>query len=266
MHNRIDKLFKTKASNIVSIYTTAGFPKLNDTLSVIKALDKAEVDLIEVGIPFSDPLADGETIQKSSTIALENGMTLKLLFEQLKNLREISEKPVILMGYLNSVLQYGIEEFYKQCNVCGIDGIILPDLPLGEFEKSHKQFTDKYNIHAVFLISPLTDKKRIVHIDKLSKGFVYLVSSNSTTGKTQDPMKATEQNIKEITKLKLKNKILIGFGINNAKTFNQACSLANGAIIGSEYIRRISNSTNIEETTIEFIKEIKTGVYDHSIK
>lgn len=266
MLNRIDRLFKAKSQNIVSIYITAGFPQLNDTLNVLKALDKAEVDLVEVGIPFSDPLADGETIQRSSTIALENGMTLQLLFEQLKSLREISDKPVLIMGYLNSVLQFGIEEFYKNCRACGIDGVILPDLPLSEFEKRHKLFTDKYNIHPVFLISPLTDKKRIVQIDKLSKGFVYLVSSNSTTGKTEDPMKATEQSIKEIMKLKLKNKILIGFGINNAKTFDKACSMANGAIIGSEYIRRISNSSDIEKTTVEFIKEIKTSVYDHSIK
>lgn len=260
MQNRIDKLFKEKGSNILSVFITAGYPNFGDTLSIIAALEKA--DMIEIGIPFSDPLADGETIQQSSEQALANGMTLVRLFEQLKSLRNITSKPVLLMGYLNSVLQYGVEKFYSDCSVCGIDGVILPDLPLHEFVNEHKYFTDKFNIHPVFLISPATSSERIKYIDSLSKGFVYLVSSNSTTGQKAVSFDEINSLMKNLS---LHNPLLIGFGIKDAETFRQACQVANGAIIGSEYIRRIRHSTNISADTNQFINDIKPQTYDHSI-
>jgi tryptophan synthase alpha chain len=260
MQNRIDKLFEEKRGNILSIFITAGYPKLNDTLELVKALSKA--DMIEIGIPFSDPLADGETIQQSSQQALANGMNLSLLFEQLKGLRAITEKPVLLMGYLNSVINYGIEKFYGDCQATGIDGVILPDLPLQEYISEHKQYAEMYNVHAVFLISPATSAERIQQIDALSKGFVYLVSSNSTTGQTAIGF---EQIGALVSSLNLKNPLLIGFGIKDAQTFKAVTQIANGAIIGSEYLRRIKDSGNFASDTEKFINEIKLQKHDYSI-
>jgi len=260
MQNRIDKLFEEKRGNILSIFITGGFPKLNGTLELIKALNTA--DMIEIGIPFSDPLADGETIQQSSQQALDNGMNLSLLFEQLKGLRAITEKPVLLMGYLNSVINYGIDKFYGDCHATGIDGVILPDLPLQEYINEHKQYAEMYNVHAVFLISPATCAKRIQQIDALSKGFVYLVSSNSTTGQIAIGF---EQISALVSSLSLKNPILIGFGIKDAQTFMAATQIANGVIIGSEYLRRIKDSTEFATDTEKFINEIKLQKHDHSI-
>ena len=193
MQNRIDTLFERKQKDILSIFLTAGYPNLNDTLSVIKILDTTDVDLLEIGIPFSDPIADGPIIQQSSMTALNNGMTLKVLFEQLKSLRTISQLPMLLMGYLNSVMQYGVEEFYESCHATGIDGVILPDLPLDEFDKVHKALAEKYNIKVALIISPETPTERIKLIDEKSSGFLYLVSSNSTTGnfKTTPQIKPT---------------------------------------------------------------------------
>lgn len=257
MQNRIDTLFERKKENILSIFLTAGYPNLNDTLSAIKILDKTDVDLLEIGIPFSDPIADGPIIQQSSMTALNNGMTLKVLFEQLQSLRTVSQLPILLMGYINSVMQYGVEEFYKSCHATGIDGIILPDLPLDEFDKIHKPLSEKYNIKVALIISPETHVKRIELIDSKSTGFLYLVSSNSTTGNFKTQTQNLFEPLKSITSLPLKNKILIGFGIKGQKEFKEACELANGAIIGSSFVKLLRNSTDFQKDIPEFISNIK---------
>jgi tryptophan synthase alpha chain len=258
MRNRIDNLFERKEKNILSIFLTAGYPYLIDTLSIIKILDTTDVDLLEIGIPFSDPIADGPIIQQSSMTALNNGMTLNLLFEQLKTLRTVTQLPILLMGYLNSVMQYGVEAFYESCHAVGIDGIILPDLPLDEFDKIHKPLAEKYNIKVALIISPETPIKRIELIDSKSTGFLYLVSSNSTTGNFKTSSKNSFEILKSITTLPLKNKILIGFGIKGQKEFQEACELSNGAIIGSSFVQLLSHSTNLEKDIPEFISTIKT--------
>ena len=256
MQNRIDTLFERKQKNILSIFLTAGYPNLSDTLSIIKTLDTTDVDLLEIGIPFSDPIADGPIIQQSSMTALNNGITLKVLFEQLQSLRTITQLPILLMGYLNSVIQYGVENFYKSCHEVGIDGIILPDLPLDEFDKVHKSLAEKYNIKVALIISPETPVERIEFIDSKSSGFLYLVSSNSTTGNFKTTNQNTYQSLKSITSLALKNKILIGFGIKGQNEFKEACELANGAIVGSSFVQLLSNSTNLEKDIPEFISTI----------
>jgi tryptophan synthase alpha chain len=258
MQNRIDKLFERKEKNILSIFLTAGYPNRMDTPSIIKILDTTDVDLLEIGIPFSDPIADGPIIQQSSMTALDNGMTLNILFEQLQTLRTVTQLPVLLMGYLNSVMQYGVERFYESCHISGIDGVILPDLPINEFDEIHKTLAEKYNIKVVLIISPETSIKRIELIDSKSSGFLYLVSSNSTTGNFKTSNQNLFEPLKSITSLPLKNKILIGFGIKGQKEFSEACELANGAIIGSSFIQLLSHSTNLEKDIPEFITTFKT--------
>ena len=257
MQNKIDILFKNKKENIVSIFFTAGYPNLGDTLSIVKILDTAKVDMLEIGIPFSDPIADGPIIQQSSMVALNNGITLKIIFEQLQSLKTVSNLPILLMGYLNSVMQYGVELFYKSCFEVGIDGVILPDLPLNEFEIFHKPFAEKYNVHVVFVISPETPLERIKLIDEKSSGFLYLVSSNSTTGNFKIKKNDLSQSLKEVTSLQLKNPVLIGFGIKGAAEFKDACSISNGAIIGSSFINLLSNSKDLENDIPQFISNIK---------
>ena len=256
MQNRIDILFERKQKNILSIFLTAGYPNFNDTLSIIKILDKTDVDLLEIGIPFSDPIADGPIIQQSSMTALINGMTLKVLFEQLQSLRTLSQLPILLMGYINSVMQYGVEEFYKSCHATGIDGIILPDLPLDEFDKIHKPLSEKYNIKVALIISPETPIKRIELIDNKSSGFLYLVSSNSTTGNFKTTNQNSFESLKTITSLPLKNKILIGFGIKGHKEFKEACESANGAIIGSSFVKMLGSSIDFQKDIPEFISNV----------
>lgn len=256
MQNRIDTLFERKQKNILSIFLTAGYPNVVDTLSIIKILDTTDVDLLEIGIPFSDPIADGPIIQQSSMTALNNGMTLKVLFEQLQSLRTVTQLPILLMGYLNSVMQYGVEEFYKSCHDTGIDGVILPDLPLDEFDKFHKSLTEKYNIKVALIVSPETPTERIKLIDEKSSGFLYLVSSNSTTGNFKDSSQNLFKPLKTITSLPLKNKILIGFGIKGQKEFSEACELANGAIIGSSFVKLLGSSTDLQKDIPEFISNV----------
>lgn len=257
MQNRIDELFQCKKENILSIFLTAGYPKPLDTLEIIKQLNSTDIDLIEVGIPYSDPIADGPVIQQSSQIALDNGITLKHIFEQLKTVRTHTQLPILLMGYLNCVIQFGIEAFYEKCHEVGIDGLILPDLPIEEFNKVHKPFADKYNIHTVFLISPETSNARIKLIDATSKGFIYLVSSNSTTGANKGVSETLKTTCDKLKSLNLKNPILIGFGIKGKSEFEKACKLANGAIIGTSFIQMLSASSNIEKDIPEFISSIK---------
>lgn len=240
--------------NNLSVFFTAGFPNLESTKEILLILNKTEVDFIEIGIPFSDPLADGPVIQHSSTAALQNGMTLELLFSQLKDIRDIITKPCLLMGYLNSLLAFGIKAFYQQCNECGIQHIIIPDLPVNEYLAEHQHYAVRYGVSPVFLITPHTSAMRIGGIDKISKAFIYLVSGNTTTG--NDSQMQTEA-IKTISKMKLKNPLIIGFGIKNRSDFEEACKLANGAIIGSAFINVISESNNLQKDIPEFISQIK---------
>ena len=252
--NRINQIFERK-ENLLSIYFTAGFPRIDDTVKIIKELDKSQVDIIEIGLPFSDPLADGPTIQKSSEKALSNGMTTNLLFDQLKDLRKISDIPVVIMGYFNPILQYGIEKFCSNCKDVGIDGLIIPDLPADIFKKNYKIIFEKYKLNMMFLITPQTSNERINLIDDLSKGFIYMVSSYSVTGAKDSFDKYQIEYFKRIKKLNLSNPLLIGFGISNKKTFQTACQNSNGAIIGSAYIKYIENH-GVSKTR-DFIKLIR---------
>lgn len=270
--NRISNLFKEK-KNILSIYFTAGFPKLNDTAKIIQELKKNGVNMIEIGMPFSDPLADGPTIQRSSEIALKNGMNIKLLFNQLSALNfrnRASEIPLLLMGYLNPILQFGMEAFCKAASEIGIDGIIIPDLPIQEYLDQYKIIFEKYNLKNIFLITPQTSEKRIRLIDEHSNGFIYMVSSSSTTGAnlsfTHSPSERTgegseqENYFKRIQSMKLNNPIVIGFGISDQKTFFKACEYANGAIIGSAFIKAIEKSIDLELDINSFVKNILSKV------
>lgn len=253
MKNKIDILFESKEKGILSVFFTAGYPHLNDTSGILKELQENEVDLIEIGIPYSDPLADGPVIQKASQTAIENGMNLKLLFEQLSAMGSIIKVPIILMGYLNSVIQFGVEEFYQKCHENSVSGVILPDLPLVEFEKYHKQFANTYGIKVIFLITPNTNLKRIKQIDSISTGFIYVVSSNSITGKSHQNFEALEKFYLQLDQMPLKNKTLIGFGIGDHISFRKASRLANGAIIGSAFIKALSQRQAISE----FVDSIK---------
>lgn len=254
--NRIDRLFQEKKNNILSIYFTAGHPEVNSTPEILAQLEKSGVNMIEIGMPFSDPLADGPIIQDSSTKALKNGMNIKLLFEQLKDIRSKVNIPLLLMGYLNPVLHFGIENFCAKCKETGIDGVILPDLPLDEYEQHYKVIFEKYDIRFIFLITPQTSDERIRIIDSISKGFIYMVSSSSTTGvKTAIAEKQLEY-FKRIRAMQLKNPLVIGFGISNKDTFANACQYANGAIIGSAFVKMLNESANYTKDTHNFIQRI----------
>lgn len=239
--NRIKE--KLKADHkLLSIYFTAGFPEINDTEKIIKDLDKSGVDFIEIGLPFSDPLADGPTIQESSTKALKNGMTTKKLFEQLKDIRKKVEIPLIIMGYFNPILQYGVEDFCKKCQECGIDGLIIPDLPVDVYNEKYKKLFEKYGLINVFLITPQTPDDRIKFIDSVSDGFIYMVSSASVTGSTSGFGDETREYFKRIDELKLKNPQIVGFGIKDKETFDEATEYAKGAIIGSAFIKYVDKN------------------------
>ncbi len=254
--NRIDKIFHDKKNNLLSIYFTAGFPSLNDTSNIIKNLDEAGVDLIEIGFPFSDPLADGPVIQQSSGKAIENGMTLAILFEQLKDIRKHTQIPLILMGYMNPLLQFGEKEFFAKCKEIGIDGVIIPDMPLDYFESNLKSTVDENKIANVLLITPETSIERIHQIDQLSKGFVYMVSSNSITG-GDNKMDAQNDYFDKVRQMNLKNPTLIGFGIKNKETFENACQYSSGAIIGTAFIEHIKQEGTGKESIQTFIKNIR---------
>lgn len=254
--NRIEKLFQEKKSNILTIYCTAGFPEKEATIPIIEALEQNGVDLIEIGMPFSDPLADGETIQKSSEIALKNGMTVQVLFEQLQNIRQKVSIPLVLMGYLNPVLQFGVENFCKKCAEVGIDGLILPDLPLHEYEEHYKTLLEQYNLFPIFLITPQTSEARIKAIDSLSKGFIYVVSQASTTGTKSGISEEQETYFRRIQAMQLQNPLQIGFGITDTDSFRKACQYAQGAIIGSAFIKYIQGRKDWSEASKEFVGNI----------
>jgi len=227
---------------LLSIYFTAGYPNLNDTVTIIENLEKSGVDMIEIGLPFSDPLADGPTIQASSTEALKNGMTTEVLFKQLKDVRKTVSIPLIIMGYFNPMLQYGVEAFCKKCQEIGIDGLIIPDLPVDVYNEQYKSTFEKYGLINVFLITPQTSKERIKFIDSISNGFIYMVSSASVTGSSKGFGDTQTNYFKRIADMQLNNPQIVGFGINNNDTFTQATTYAKGAIIGSAFIKHLSNN------------------------
>ncbi|MGB5316257.1 MAG: tryptophan synthase subunit alpha [Robiginitalea sp.] len=231
-----------KQGNLLSIYFTAGYPELQDTLPILRELQKTGVDIIEIGLPFSDPLADGPTIQQSSLAALKNGMTTKILFDQLRGVRPEIHIPLILMGYFNPVLQFGVEAFCRECQEVGIDGLILPDLPLEIYEKEYRPIFEQYGLKMIFLITPQTSAERIRKIDAASDAFIYMVSSASTTGAREGFEASAESYFQRISEMKLKNPQIVGFGISNAQTFSQATRFARGAIIGSAFIKNISEN------------------------
>lgn len=253
--SRLQELFETKKNNVLNIYCTAGYPKLDSTLEVIQALQDNGADIIEIGMPYSDPLADGEVIQASSAVALQNGMTIAALFEQLADVRQTIKIPIILMGYLNPVLQFGIENFCAKAKETGVDGVILPDLPMYEYETIYKPLFQDAGLDFIFLVTPETGEERIRKIDELGSGFIYAVSSSSTTGKNK-AIEDQEAYFKKLQSMGLKNPVLVGFGIKDKATFTAASRYTQGAIIGSAYIKALEKTTGIAETTKEFLKNI----------
>jgi tryptophan synthase alpha chain len=252
---RIQELFKRKQSGILNVYCTAGYPKPNSTLEVMKSLQANGADLIELGMPYSDPLADGPVIQASSSTALANGMTIHKLFEQLKDFRKEIDLPVVLMGYLNPLIQYGFEKFCAKAAEVGIDGLIIPDIPMFEFENEYRTIVTKYGLDFIFLVTPETTEERIRKLDGLSTGFLYAVSSSSITGSDKD-FKLVEQYLERLKGMKLKNPVLVGFGIKDKETFTAACKYANGAIIGSAYIKALDGAERVEEKTKQFLESV----------
>lgn len=255
MENRITALFKRKDKKILSIYFTAGHPELNDTLKIINQLEKSGADLVEIGMPFSDPVADGPVIQKSSEIALRNGMTIHLLFEQLQEIRKSISIPLILMGYLNPVMQYGIEEFCKKCKEIGIDGTIIPDLPLEIYESDYKEIFEKNSLSNIFLVTPQTSDDRIRKIDALSTGFIYMVSSSSTTGMKGVVNQEQITYFERVRGMHLRSRCMIGFGISDKASFEKAAGYANGAIIGSAFINILEGEGTIESKVRAFVQK-----------
>jgi len=239
--NRIESKLQENRK-LLSIYFTAGYPNLNDTADIIKNLEESGVDMIEIGLPFSDPLADGPTIQASSTTALKNGMTTETLFSQIENIREDVKIPLLIMGYFNPILQFGVEAFCKKCAEIGIDGLIIPDLPVDEYHDKYQAIFEKYNLVNVFLITPQTSENRIRFIDSISKGFIYMVSSASTTGAKNSFGESQELYFDKIKRMELKTPQIVGFGISNKETFLQATKTTNGAIIGSAFVNFLTKN------------------------
>lgn len=255
--NRINQLFEAKQKDIVSIYFTAGHPRPNTAKGIIQSLEKNGIDMIEIGMPFSDPLADGPTIQHSSEQSLNDGMTVKKLMSELEDIRETVKMPLILMGYFNTVLKYGVEEFCKEANRVGIDGVILPDLPLEVYETEYKDTFEQYDIIPVFLITPQTPDERLLQTAKLSKGFIYMVSTAATTGAQVGYAQETMDYFKRIQDMNLGVPVVTGFGISNPETLAQASQYSAGAIIGSAFVKAIGGSEDLEGDIATFVKELK---------
>lgn len=255
--NRIDNLFKHKNKNILSVYFTAGYPNLEDTAPIIKSLEKNGVDLIEIGIPFSDPMADGVVIQASATQALKNGMSLKVLFEQLADIRKEVSIPLVLMGYFNPILQYGFERFCIDAKRCGIDGVIVPDLPYEQYVSDYKDIADEHQLHMIMLITPETSEERIKLIDENSNGFIYMVSSASVTGAKNTFGDENVKYFERINSMNLKNPRLIGFGISNKATFDVACANSSGTIIGSKFVTLLGSEETVDKAVEKLVKAVK---------
>ncbi|MFI3281146.1 MAG: tryptophan synthase subunit alpha [Rikenellaceae bacterium] len=254
--NRINKLFASDKSDLLSIYFCAGTPQLDATVDTIKALEAGGVSMVEIGIPFSDPMADGIVIQNAATDALRNGMSLRLLFEQLHDVRSSVSIPLILMGYLNPIMQYGFERFCKSCVECGIDGVIIPDLPFGDYQKYYRAVAEEHDIKIIMLITPETSQERIEEIDSNTDGFIYMVSSAATTGAQSDFNAAKIAYFNKIDAMKLSNPRMIGFGISNKATFEAACQNARGGIIGSHFV----NLLNEERDAAKAIARLKKSL------
>ncbi|NEU09451.1 tryptophan synthase subunit alpha [Flavihumibacter sp. R14] len=256
--NRLNELFARKNGPLLSIYFTAGYPEIDSTLKIAEALEKAGADFLEIGFPYSDPLADGPVIQQSSQKALENGMTVELLFEQLKDLRKRLTIPVLLMGYFNPVLQYGVEKFCKSCADAGVEGVIVPDLPMYEYEGMYKDCFSNNGVTNIFLITPQTSDERIRKIDQLSKGFIYLLSSSSTTGKNLALNDEAEHYFSRIREMNLNNPTMIGFGISDRESFRKAAEYTRGAIVGSAFVRILGEDNYLEKID-GFIRNLKSN-------
>ncbi|GAB2655633.1 tryptophan synthase subunit alpha [Flavihumibacter cheonanensis] len=253
--SRIQSLFQKKHKRVLNVYCTAGYPELNSTLPVMESLEANGADLIELGMPYSDPLADGPVIQHSSAIALENGMTISRLFEQLDGFRDRITVPVILMGYMNPVLQYGFERFCADAASVGVDGLILPDLPEYEFESEYGAIIRKYGLDFIFLVTPETAENRVKKLDGLSTGFLYAVSSSSTTGSNKQ-MTSVKDYLQRLESYQLTNPVLVGFGIKDRESFDAACAHANGAIIGTAYIKALEGTSDVGSVTKAFLSTI----------
>lgn len=254
--NRINNLFQTKNKNILSIYITAGFPKLDDTVSTIEALQRHGVDMVEIGIPFSDPMADGPVIQQSSREALENGMSIRKLFEQLTHIRPKIKIPLVMMGYLNPIMQFGFENFCVECERVGIDGMIIPDLPMSDYLKTYKPIAAKHGLEFIFLITPETSEERILEIDSNTNGFIYMVSSASVTG-AQSSFSRQIDYFNRINSMNLKNPRLIGFGISNKATKELVYKYSSGAIVGSAFIQSLNSSKNTEDAIRQLMDRLE---------
>lgn len=255
--NRIDQLFQQKKSGILSVYFTAGYPAINDTVPVLQSLEEHGVDLAEIGVPFSDPMADGPVIQASGTRSLRNGMSVKLLFEQLKDIRKTVRIPLILMGYLNPVFQFGFENYCRKASECGIDGLIIPDLPFEEYVESYKPVAEKYGLHMIMLITPETSDERIRLIDENTNGFIYMVSSASVTGAKSAFAEKNLTYFRHVNSMKLRHPRLIGFGVSNKATFDAACKNASGAIIGSKFVSLLESEKSVESAVEKLIQTIR---------
>jgi tryptophan synthase alpha chain len=259
MENRLTRLFKAKKENLLNVYFTAGFPELDSTGLVLKTLESAGADIVEIGMPYSDPMADGPTIQESNTVALKNGMSIRKLLQQVETARAEVSLPIILMGYLNPVMQYGVERFCEEAARVGVDGLILPDLPLHDYEEVYRPVFEKYNLSVIFLITPQTSEERIRKIDQLTNSFIYMVSSASTTGKKVGGEVQQIQYFERIQGLELTNPKLIGFGISDRDTFDLACRYAEGAIIGSAFIKVIQEKEDLPARIRQYIREVKAS-------
>lgn len=253
--SRIKTLFSRKKERVLNVYCTAGYPSLESTLEVILTLEASGADLIELGMPYSDPLADGPVIQASSSRALQNGMSIAVLFEQLKSLRSKTQIPVILMGYMNPVIQYGFQKFCEEAAAVGVDGLILPDLPEYEYETMYGEMIKKTGLDFIFLITPETSTDRIKKLDSLSSGFLYAVSSSATTGNEKD-FDQVAKYLQRLKDMQLQNPVLVGFGIKDKATFDTACKYANGAIIGSAYIKALEQPGDIQSLTQKFLNQV----------
>ncbi|MEP4091028.1 tryptophan synthase subunit alpha [Reichenbachiella sp.] len=254
MENRINNLIKIK-DNILSIYFTAGYPQLNDTVNVIKKLEENGADLIEIGVPFSDPVADGPTIQYSNTVAIENGMTVKLLFEQLKNIREAVDIPLIMMSSLNPIVQYGFENFCKKCKEIGVDGLIIPDLPIEEYIENYKEMVEASGLRNIILVTPASTDERVRLVDEHTDGFIYMVSSSSTTGENKNFATDFEDFADRLLAMKLKNPLITGFGIKDKNSFDQVCKFSKGGIIGSAFVKSLAETKDIGENITKFMDQ-----------
>lgn len=254
--NRLTQLFRNKKNNVLSVYFTAGYPKLEDTLPILSALEENGIDLAEIGIPFSDPMADGPVIQHSAGEALHNGMSLRKLFDQLKAVRPTIQMPLLLMGYLNPVMQYGFERFCQSCAEAGIDGMIIPDLPFADYLANYKDIADRHDLKMIMLITPETSNERIRLIDQHTEGFIYMVSSASTTGAQQQFNSEKQDYFTRVADMKLRNPLMVGFGISNQATLEAASAHTNGAIVGSKFIQLLGEHATPDAAVKELLKAL----------